>query len=49
VPKPKKAKNEEQLSVKDPKKLFKSSPMKDEFAKLQQNHEMYADEVKRMK
>ena len=49
VPKPKAAKNNEELTIKDKTGLFKESPLKDEYTKLVGNHDLYADEVRKMK
>ena len=53
VPKPKIAKNPEQLMVKNKsdinKTIISHSPQKDEFSKLLQNHDMYSEELHKLK
>lgn len=49
IPKPKQAKNPEELTLKKKKDIVSSSPFKDEYAKLNQNHQLYSEEVRKMK
>lgn len=48
VPKPKQAKNPDDLKL-QPKEILSKSPNRDEFKKLLENHECFEDEVKRMR